>query len=80
MCVFKKYRKEDMTSFAKYDIFSNTWNLIIKDLREGDLISNKEMENLLFSKFEWHNSFSTCGFKPIFSPVFVFAGQVNANN
>ena len=61
------------------DLFADTWNQIIEDLRHADLISNSEMSNLTFLKLDWHESMYTHHLKPLIQPVFVFAGQVRAH-
>lgn len=61
----------------EHAVFSDTWNQIIEDLRDADLISNKERGYLIYSKLEWHHSFLEHKIKPLIPPVFVFAGQVS---
>lgn len=59
-----------------HDVFSDTWNQIVDDLREADLISNAERENLTYMKLPWHESLNEHKIKHMLAPVFVFAGQV----
>jgi callose synthase len=54
----------------KWVFFSAAWNEIIDHFREEDIISNKEMGNLKFSRFPHFK-------QPIYLPVFQTAGVVD---
>lgn len=49
--------------------FSIVWNEIVQSLRDGDLLSNSEMDILLFHKFDWLS-------KPVYLPLYQTAGRV----
>eukprot|EP00981_Chlorochromonas_danica_P015402 scaffold12037_cov159-Ochromonas_danica.AAC.3 len=53
----------------RWAIFGRIWNEIVYKLREGDHLSNKERDWLLFSNFDWLS-------KPIYLPLFQTAGGV----
>ena len=58
----------------KWVIFSEAWNEIIEHFRDEDIISNREMSYLKFSRFGTFERFS----HPIYLPVFQTAGVVDA--
>ena len=49
--------------------FSDVWNEVVTALREGDLLSNFEMETLLFQHFDFL-------LKPVYLPLYQTAGRV----
>ncbi len=50
-------------------VFARIWNEVVKKLRERDLISNRELEILLFTHFDWLS-------KPTYLPLYQTAGCV----
>ncbi|GLI69231.1 hypothetical protein VaNZ11_013721 [Volvox africanus] len=54
--------------------FAEAWDAVCDDLREGDLISDKEMSLLKFVRLE--SSGKLYGLRPILLPTFFFAGQI----
>ncbi|GIL92522.1 hypothetical protein Vretifemale_20040, partial [Volvox reticuliferus] len=54
--------------------FAEAWDSVCDDLREGDLISDKEMSLLKFVRLE--SSGKLYGLRPILLPTFFFAGQI----
>ena len=55
-----------------WDSFSSAWDEIVDDLREADLLSNRERDNLRFVRL----GYSLSGVRPILLPHFWTAGQV----
>ena len=55
-----------------WDSFACAWDEIVDDLREGDLLSNRERDNLRFIRL----GYSLAGVRPILLPHFWTAGQV----
>ena len=55
-----------------WDSFSSAWDEIVDDLREADLLSNRERDNLRFIRL----GYSMSGVRPILLPHFWTAGQV----
>ncbi|CAD7698034.1 unnamed protein product [Ostreobium quekettii] len=72
----KSKRKQQPPGEEMYDVFADTWNSIVGDLREADLISNAELDNLKFVKMRWHESLFKNHVKALLQPVFVYAGQL----
>ncbi|CAD7698647.1 unnamed protein product [Ostreobium quekettii] len=72
----KGKKKQQPPGEEVYDVFADTWNRIVADLRDADLISNKELDNLQFLKMGWHESLYKHHVKPLMQPVFVYAGQL----
>uniref|UniRef100_A0A6S8NKA7 1,3-beta-glucan synthase n=1 Tax=Dunaliella tertiolecta TaxID=3047 RepID=A0A6S8NKA7_DUNTE len=58
----------------QWDAFAQAWDEIIDDLREADLVSNKEVGLLKFVKLELGSR--NCGLRPILLPTFFYAGQI----
>lgn len=53
----------------RWIVFARVWNEIIEKLRAGDLISNEEKKNFLFTYFDWLS-------KPVYLPLYQTAGCV----
>lgn len=58
-------------------MFSDIWNGIVKELREGDLISNAERDNMLFVHLVIDPSIKPVeGMRPFMLPIFFYGGKV----
>ncbi|KAG1671275.1 hypothetical protein FOA52_010846 [Chlamydomonas sp. UWO 241] len=57
---------------AMWDSFAVAWDEVVDDLREADLLSNAERDNLRFMRL----GYSVQGVRPILLPLFWTAGQV----
>ncbi|GAX79705.1 hypothetical protein CEUSTIGMA_g7146.t1 [Chlamydomonas eustigma] len=57
---------------AMWDSFASAWDEIVEDLRESDLINNKERDNLRFIRL----GPILTGIRPVLLPLFWTAGQV----
>jgi hypothetical protein len=55
-----------------WDSFASAWDEIVEDLRESDLISNRERDNLRFIRLGPIMS----GIRPTLLPFFWTAGQI----
>jgi len=55
-----------------WDSFAGAWDEVVDDLREADLLSNRERDNLRFIRL----GYSVSGVRPILLPHFWTAGQV----
>ena len=55
-----------------WDSFACAWDEIVADLRECDLISNRERDSLEFHRIGHGHA----GLRPILMPLFWTAGQV----
>ena len=55
-----------------WDSFACAWDEVVDDLREADLISNRERDNLHFIRL----GYGAQGVRPILLPLFWTAGQV----
>ncbi|KAK2080835.1 hypothetical protein QBZ16_000689 [Prototheca wickerhamii] len=65
---------EGLTSWL---LFSDVWNSVVEELREIDLISNAERDNLVFVQVESDPSIAVVpGMRPFLLPVFFYGGQV----
>jgi hypothetical protein len=57
--------------------FSDVWNGIVAELRDIDLVSNAEAQNLRFINIELDESTAVIsGMRPLMLPVFFYGGQV----
>ena len=59
-------------SVAMWDSFACAWDEVVDDLREADLLSNRERDNLRFIRL----GYSVEGVRPILLPHFWTAGQM----
>jgi hypothetical protein len=56
-------------SNQRWILFARVWNEVVKNLRQGDHISNLERDRMLFSNFDWLS-------KPVYLPSFQTAGCI----
>lgn len=59
-----------------WDSFAMAWDEIVDDLREADLVSNREVVNLKFVRLDYHRGLELSGVRPLLLPAFFYAGQV----
>ncbi|KAL6774638.1 GSL1 [Auxenochlorella protothecoides x Auxenochlorella symbiontica] len=59
-------------------LFSDVWNEVVAELREVDLISNAERDNLVFVHLDLEPGVEAVrGMRPFMLPVFFYGGQVS---
>lgn len=61
---------------AMWDAFASAWDEVVADLRSQDLISDKEMGNLTFTRLDYSPGLRATGVRPLLLPAFFYAGQV----
>ncbi|KAJ9527498.1 hypothetical protein QJQ45_025772 [Haematococcus lacustris] len=67
---------QDDEHVAMWDAFASAWDEIVADLREGDLVSDREADNLRFTRLCYDQGLEASGVRPILMPAFFFAGQM----
>lgn len=68
----------DGPDVSAWTVFSDIWNGIVEELREVDLISNAERDNLIFVHLDADASVKIVrGMRPFLLPVFFYGGQIS---
>ena len=73
----RKLNLDSGDGVAKWMAFSDAWNAIVEELRQCDLLSNSERDNLKFVQLKIDSTILAIdGMRPLILPVFFYGGQV----